>query len=90
MTQNLHRGFQTLSRFCRVVLCAGCFWLIGCTGPKPQSAAPKLYTLNGTVVRLNAKDHTATINGEAIQGWMDGHGHGLSSEGREGLESSSA
>jgi hypothetical protein len=40
--------------------------------PVESSAArpPKLYTLHGRVLALNAQDHTATIQGEAMAGWM--------------------
>jgi Copper binding periplasmic protein CusF len=45
--------------------------------PRPDAPAPaaetrpaKRYTLHGKVLRLNAQDHTATIQGEAIPGWM--------------------
>src|SRR3954452_710513 len=44
----------------------------GKEAPAPAAATrpAKRYTLHGQVLRLNAKDHTATIQGEAIPGWM--------------------
>jgi Cu/Ag efflux protein CusF len=48
-----------------------CLWLSGCGGGKSSdSNPPKLYTLHGAVLSLNAKYHTATIKGEEIPGWM--------------------
>jgi Cu/Ag efflux protein CusF len=42
------------------------------TSAKTATAATpaKHYTLHGRVLALNAKDHTASIAGEAIPGWM--------------------
>ena len=40
-------------------------------GPATAAATPaKRYTLRGRVLALNAQDHSATIAGEAIPGWM--------------------
>jgi hypothetical protein len=39
-------------------------------GPAAETRPAKRYTLHGQVLALNAKDHTATIAGEAIPGWM--------------------
>src|SRR3954452_15615424 len=48
--------------------------LIGYLETSAKTATPatpaKRYTLHGQVLALNAKDHTATIAGEAIPGWM--------------------
>jgi protein SCO1/2 len=38
--------------------------------PAAATSPAKHYTLHGKVLALHAKDHTATIQGEAIPGWM--------------------
>jgi hypothetical protein len=38
--------------------------------PSEATSPAKRYTLHGQVVSVNAKNHTATIAGEAIPGWM--------------------
>lgn len=46
--------------------------LAGCQQPKPAESTPgKHYTLTGTVLRVDAKEHTAKIKGDAIPGWME-------------------
>ena len=48
--------------FIAVLFCAAC-----AATPKEQ---PKLYTLHGTVVRLDRDTNVATIKGDKIPGWM--------------------
>lgn len=45
--------------------------LTACAGSKADLPPPKLYTLHGTVLRLDSKDRTATIKGDPIPGWME-------------------
>ncbi len=46
--------------------------LAGCRQQKPAESTPgKQYTLTGTVLSVDAKEHTAKIKGDAIPGWMD-------------------
>ena len=39
--------------------------------PSAKTAAQKTYQFTGKVIAVDAKDHTATIDGAAIPGYMD-------------------
>ena len=48
------------------------FVFASCQQPKPAESTPgKHYTLTGTVLSVDRKEHTAKIKGDAIPGWMD-------------------
>ena len=72
---NLHVSTQVEQRSrlaaCIVLLCS--FGFTACQQqPKQSESTPgKRYTLTGTVLSLDAKDHTAKIKGDPIPGWMD-------------------
>jgi Copper binding periplasmic protein CusF len=71
-TATLNRPFHMVLNGLGLVLSFSCLWLSACGEPKSTASnPPKLYTLHGTVLSLNPKDHTATIQGDAIPGWMD-------------------
>ena len=48
--------------FSAALFCAAC-----ASAPKEQ---PKLYTLHGTVVKLDRDTNVATIRGDKVPGWM--------------------
>lgn len=47
--------------FARVLLCDAC----------AKKEQPRLYTLNGTVVKVDRETNVATIKGDKVPGWMD-------------------
>jgi protein SCO1 len=55
------------------VLLSSVISLLGCgqTETKAPEAAEQRYTLNGKVLSLDAQAMTATIDHEAIEGWME-------------------
>ena len=53
-----------------LAICA-VFWMAACS-PKTESKGPaKHYHVSGTVVSLNVKDQTASIDAAAIPGYME-------------------
>jgi len=54
------------------IFLVGLIGLCACQHQQEASNLPiKQYQLHGRVVSLNPQDHTATINGQKIEGWMD-------------------
>lgn len=67
--QNQRSSIRSLSRIFLTILAL--IVIAGC-GQKQASAQPeKHYKLVGEVTQVDRQLHTATINGEAIAGWME-------------------
>ena len=45
--------------------------LVGCNRQTKPTAPIERYKLEGVVVSINPQEHTAKIDGQKIEGWMD-------------------
>ena len=45
--------------------------LVGCNRQAKPTAPIERYKLEGVVVSINPQEHTAKIDGQKIEGWMD-------------------
>ncbi len=51
-------------------VCVSTVVLVGAACTPTKKEQPKVYTLHGTVVKLDRETNLATIKGEKIPGWM--------------------
>ena len=68
---NEGRGFGHRSRiFCSALLICG-IALFACSKPAPTASKFPTYKMRGTIVAVHADDKSASIDSEAIPGFMD-------------------
>jgi protein SCO1/2 len=65
---SVHRRFQVSSIFCALILAALAFVSAGCKS-KPAESGPRFH-LHGKIVSVSAKDGSATVDHDAIPGFM--------------------